>query len=148
MKGIDFLSKLALRMKNYEFGWIGSGHEIEGVKKICEFRQLDPSFMLDVSKDYDFFISPSRADPNPTTILECMAWGFPIICTPQSGYYETSYLFNIHSDDMGRSLDTLNQLQHMPEDNLISISKKAREVVKSEYTWDKFTSTIINQLPK
>ena len=148
MKGVNFLIKLAREMNSVDFAWIGSGPEIEGVKRISGFRQLDSVFMNEISKEYDFFISPSKADPNPTTILESMAWGFPVICTPQSGYYETPYLFNIYSDDIPRSIETLNKLQHLPENDLISISQKAREVVEKEYNWGKFTATIINNLNK
>ena len=34
----------------------------------------------------------------------------------------------------------------MSDENLNEISVNAREVVKSDYTWEKFTTTIINHL--
>lgn len=143
MKGIDFLQNLAFKLKNYEFGWIGTGPDIPGVKRISGQRQLDPEYMSNVSENYDFFISPSLADPNPTTILESMAWGFPVICTPQSGYYETSYLYNIHRNDIGKSLNILKQLQYANEEELVSMAIKARSVVEKEHTWEIFTNKLL-----
>ena len=75
-----------------------------------------------------------------------MCWGFPIICTPQSGYYETSYRFNINKDDINKSLIVLKNLQNLTELDLIKISDRAREVVESEFTWERFTSRIIDNL--
>jgi len=145
-KGISFLEKLADRFGQNNFGWIGSGDEINGVKRIAENMKLTPGYMENIARDFDFFISTSVADANPTTILESMAWGFPVVCTPQSGYYETDYRLNIHSDDLNRSVSILNKLNNMPESELITMSEKARKIVETEYTWDKFTTTIINNI--
>ena len=145
-KGVDFLSRLMNQFGDYPKGWIGSGPDIPNVPRISDSRQLTPEFMAEVGKQYDFFISPAKADPNPTTILESMAWGFPVICTQQSGYYETSYRLNIHLDDMERNLAILERLQYAEEDELIHIANEARHVVETEYTWQKFTSIVIQYL--
>lgn len=144
MKGIDFLSKLAKELKDYEFGWIGSGAEIPGVKKISGTRNLDSEYMTELSETYDFFISPSVADPNPTTILESMAWGFPVVCTPQSGYYETDFRKNIFFTDFKKSIQVLTELQNTDEKKLMLMAAKARRIVEADYNWDKFTSTVIS----
>jgi glycosyltransferase involved in cell wall biosynthesis len=146
MKGVDFLSKLAFELKNYEFGWIGVGADIPGVKRISGPRQLDPEYMSKVAEDYDFFISPSLADPNPTTILESMAWGFPVICTPQSGYYETEYIRNIYRNDFTKSVKIIRALQDLNEIELFKWSKLARRVVENDYNWGRFTGTILNHI--
>ncbi len=145
-KGISFLSKIASHYDYGTFGWIGSGSEIENVYKESEHRNLDLNFMKKIAKKYDFIISPSLGDANPTTILEGMSWGFPIICTPQSGYYQTSYRFNIEHSNIKKTINTLNELQNLSGQDLISISNKARKDVESNYTWKKFTSRIIDNL--
>jgi glycosyltransferase involved in cell wall biosynthesis len=146
MKGTDFLSGLARALPEFRFGWIGWGDEIEGVPRISPARALTPDFMAEVAQDYDFFISPSQADPNPTTILESMAWGFPVVCTPQSGYYETSYRKNIFYGDLDRSVDVLRDMQFADEEVLRSAGAEARRVVKQEYSWDVFVQRICTGL--
>ena len=145
-KGVDFLSQLMSQLKDYPKGWIGSGPDIPDVPRISNNCSLTPEFMAEISKQYDFFISPARADPNPTTILESMAWGFPVICTPQSGYYETDYRKNIYLDDIAESVAVLNELQYDDEQKLMSMADKARETVVADYSWDKFTSTVMRNL--
>jgi len=145
-KGVSYLSELAKSFSYGTFGWVGSGSEIKNVYKESDFRNLDSNFMRKIAMKYDFIISPSFGDANPTTILEAMCWGFPVVCTPQSGYYEDSYRFIIKLDDINQSIKILKNLQNMSDENLNKISVKARAVVQSEYTWKKFTSTIIDHL--
>jgi glycosyltransferase involved in cell wall biosynthesis len=114
--------------------------------RISGARRLTPAYMSHVAQDFDFFISPSAADPNPTTILESMAWGFPVVCTPQSGYYETSYRKNIDRTDMDRSVDVLRQLQYAEEGELLRMADEARQVVEQDYTWDLFVDRICTKL--
>jgi len=145
-KGIHFLSQIMSQLKDYPKGWIGPGPDIPNVTRISDLRQLTPDYMKEIAKKYDFFVSPSIADPNPTTILESMAWGFPVVCTPQSGYYETDYRKNIYLNDINKSVGILEQLQYEDETKLLSFAEKARKTVESEYTWDRFTNTIIEKL--
>jgi len=142
MKGTDLLSRLACAMPESRFGWIGYGKDIKGVTRVSQSRSLTPEFMTKMAIDFDFFISPSLADPNPTTILESMAWGFPVVCTPQSGYYENSYRKNIYRDKFEYSLDMLRWLQKADEKVLMKMSDESRRVVESEYTWELLIDTI------
>lgn len=146
MKGTDFLSRLARSNANFKTGWIGAGAEIDGVRRVSGPRPLTPAYMKRVADDFDFFISTSVADPNPTTILESMAWGFPVVCTPQSGYYETPYRRNIFHADMDRSIDVLTQLQFADEGELHGMADEARRVVERDYTWDIFGDRIYSGL--
>ncbi|PZX19163.1 hypothetical protein LX69_00830 [Breznakibacter xylanolyticus] len=148
MKGSDFLSELALAFPQFEFGWIGLGSEIRGVHKISDFRQLDNEFMSQIAMEYDFFISPSKADPNPTTILECMAWGFPVLCTPTSGYYENEYLTNITFGDVEEAKKIILSLQNMEESELIKKTELGRLAVLEKYNWKNFTDHVIRTISK
>jgi glycosyltransferase involved in cell wall biosynthesis len=146
MKGIDILSTLMQRLDAYPCGWIGAGPDIPGIPRISRERALTPQFMAEVAERFDFFVSASVADPNPTTILESMAWGFPVICTPQSGYYQTPYITNIYPNDLQKSQDILLQLQHADEGTLLRTANEARYVVEHEYNWEHFTSTILETI--
>ena len=146
MKGASFLSRLMCRLGPCKCGWVGSGPDIEGVPRISKARALTPDFMTKVAQDFDIFVSPSVADPNPTTILESMAWGFPVTCTPESGYYKTSYRRNIYQDDFDRSIEVLRQLQFADERELKKMANDARDVVERKYTWERFTGVICDRL--
>jgi hypothetical protein len=145
-KGCDFLSVLMGNLSPYPRGWIGSGPEIPNTTRISSHRALTPKFMSEVAETYDFFISAARADPNPTTILECMAWGFPVFCTPQSGYFENSYLKNIYIDDAERSISILNEFQFASETDLLRMAATARNDLESQYNWNVFTGKILENL--
>jgi len=146
LKGTTLLSQLFAKLGEFPRGWIGYGPDIPGVPRISPHRALTPDFMGEVAKSYDFFITTGIGDANPTTILESMAWGLPVICTPQSGYYETTYLRNIFHEDISKSTEVLRELQYAREDDLMRMADEARRVVETEYTWDKFTSTIFSIL--
>jgi len=144
-KGTGFLSELMTRADG-RCGWIGAGKEIPHVPRLSGARPLDPVFMSRVTEDFDFFVSPSRADPNPTTILESMAWGFPVVSTPESGYYATNYRSHIFRDDLEASLSVLAELQWASEEDLINRANVARRVVEESYTWERFTNTVTQHL--
>lgn len=146
MKGIDILRETMQMVGDHPKGWIGSGAEIPGIPRISQPRRLSVSYMARIAKHFDFFVTTGVADPNPTTILECMSWGFPVICTPQSGYYETDYLLNIPVDDPPQAAHILRQLQFAPEDKLASIADLAREVVRTRYSWSMFAHTVISTI--
>jgi glycosyltransferase involved in cell wall biosynthesis len=145
-KGVDFLNILMKECGDFPKGWIGSGPEIASIPRISNQTQLTPDFMAILAKQYDFFVSTARADPNPTTILESMAWGFPVLCTPQCGYFETDFIKNLYLDDINGSLKVLRDMQYTDERQLIWIADKARQIVVNQYNWDIFTSTIIKNL--
>jgi glycosyltransferase involved in cell wall biosynthesis len=145
-KGTDFLGRLMERFPNCPRAWLGHGPPIPNMRQLAAGRALDPEFMRELARDYDFFISPSRADPNPTTILESMAWGFPVACTPQSGYYATEYRQNLVLDDLEHSSAVLARLQSAPEAELLHMADLARSRVEQDYTWQRFTDTVLEHL--
>jgi len=146
MKGIEFLRALARDLHEARFGWIGPGPEIPGVRRISDRRPLTPEFMKQVAAEYDVFVSPSLADPNPTTILESMAWGFPAACTPQSGYYATDFRRSLFRDDQARSVEVLRHMQFAEVDEMERMADAARQEVERTYTWERFVGTICSRL--
>lgn len=146
VKGIELLSKLLSGLGEYPRGWIGSGAEIPGIPRINRHTTLTSVFMSQLAERFDFFITTGVADANPTTILESMAWGFPVICTPQSGYYATPYRKNVFFEDIPASLEILRELQFAHEADLMRMADEARYVVEAEYNWDNFVRTIVDNL--
>jgi glycosyltransferase involved in cell wall biosynthesis len=146
LKNTGFLSKLMVRAGKDMCGWIGRGKDLPGIHRISEYEALTPAFMEKIAEQYDFFITAGIADANPTTILESMAWGFPVICTPQSGYYETEYLSNIFADDIERSLEVLTSYQQKNEEELMRMAAQARAVVVNEHNWDVFSEKVLRGL--
>jgi hypothetical protein len=146
MKGIDLLITLLSGFGNNPTGWIGGGPDIPGIPRLSRPRPLTIDFMQKIAEHFDFFITTGIADPNPTTILESMSWGFPVICTPQSGYYETPYLKNVYHDNISRSLQVLSELQYGKEDDIMAMANQARYIVENKYNWDNFVSRIFTTL--
>jgi len=143
MKGVGYLSELLRRVGEFPKAWIGYGPDIPGVRRYSADASLTPEFMRHVAEEFDFFITTGVADPNPTTILEAMAWGFPVICTPQSGYYKKEYLNNVFLDDIGGGVEVLRRLQYQRESELMEMADRARAVVQEQYSWDRFTDGIL-----
>jgi glycosyltransferase involved in cell wall biosynthesis len=146
LKGAGLFAQLARSFPGVEFGWIGDGPEIPGARRISRNRPLTPEFMRSVAAQYDLFLSCSRADANPTTILEAMAWGFPVLSTLESGYYGTSYRRTVPFRDVSGFVSLIKQLQEMREEDLRTISDTARAVVIRDFTWDRFTSSVMRKL--
>ena len=82
------------------------------------------------------------SDANPTTILEAMAWGLPIICTPQSGYYCRDEVFTVELDDIEGNMSVIRELEEIPESDLMRAADRNRERVATYYTWHRFCTSI------
>jgi glycosyltransferase involved in cell wall biosynthesis len=141
-KGTHLLSQVFERLDDYPRGWIGSGPEIPGVPRISDWRQLTPAFMAGVAEKFDFLVNFSISDANPTTILEAMAWGLPVACTPESGYYNEPTILPLSKDNVDESVRTLRWLQSAPEEALLELSLRNRKLVEQHYTWGRFTDTV------
>ena len=137
-KGCVYLSTLARSLPDVDFGWIGNGEPIDGVEHISPNRELTPEFMAAICERYDFFITMGVSDANPTTILEAMAWGLPVLCTPQSGYYNMATIFNVLLDDPVFNRQLITTLQAMPAAELLRLAVVNRELVCGTYTWSNF----------
>lgn len=141
-KGTDILSKTMLRLNGYKSSWVGWGPEIPGVAKIASHLELTAEKVRSITMDHDFFVNTSVSDANPTTILESMAWGLPVACTPESGYYDLPSIFTLSTSDIGHNVDLLEGLQDHPEEELIELSRRNRALVERTFTWDHFCETV------
>lgn len=146
LKGPDVLAKTMSRLGDYRRGWIGYGDEIPHVPRLAAGAELTATFMQQVAGNYDIFVNTSLSDANPTTILEAMAWGFPVACTPQSGYYKMPTVVELSTTDIDANVRRLLELQLAPEDRLQSLADQNRSLVETEYSWDRFCATVWRQI--
>jgi hypothetical protein len=77
-----------------------------------------------------------------------MAWGFPVACTPQSGYYNMTEIKELSITDMAHNLAMLDYFQSADEGELLRQADKARSLVESTYTFERFTRTVVDTLAR
>lgn len=146
-KGVHLLSILFGLSKENQCVWVGAKKKLPNID--CRPpKELKPEYIKKLAKECDFFITMGVSDANPTTILEAMAWGFPVCCTPQSGYYNMPEIVSMSTTDMKHNLEILNKMQYASEDELITQSLGARALVEKKYTWNRFTETILKNIEK
>jgi glycosyltransferase involved in cell wall biosynthesis len=142
-KGLKILNETMGRLSEFPSGYVGGGPELTHMRCIAPtFVDLTPEFMGALARSYDFFVNTSVSDANPTTILEAMAWGFPVACTPQSGYYRMPSIVTLSCSDIEGNVRKLRELQYAPEDNLMQLARTNRQLVEKQYTWERFGGTV------
>jgi glycosyltransferase involved in cell wall biosynthesis len=146
MKNTPYLSEIAALLPGVEFGWIGSGEQpIEGLKAIG-FQNFATQSAQELLKQYDFLVTVGRADANPTTVIEAMAWGLIPVCTPQSGYTEYPGIVNVPLDDARSAAHILQQLQQVPEATLKSMQATNWSLLDEHFNWDRFAQQVITAI--
>lgn len=101
-----------------------------------------------LADECDVFLTMGVSDANPTTILEAMAWGFPVACTPQSGYHRIDELAMLSTTDMRHNLAVLERFQQAPEVELRAVADRARALVESRYGFDRMCATVLGEVRK
>ncbi len=147
-KGIEALSATLEGLEKYPRGWVGGGPDIPHATRIAGYRLLTPEFITGLAEQYDVFLNTSVSDANPATILEAMAWGFPVACTPESGYYNMPSIVPLSTTNIDANVATLEELQHAPEERLRELSRANRALVETQYTWEKFCGSVWSQLER
>lgn len=146
-KNPAYLSQLAQSLPETEIAWMGGAHkqEIFGVRSLG-FHDFQHKAAQDLVGRYDFLLTVGSADANPTTILEAMSWGLIPICTPQSGYVKQPGIPNIPLNDPGAAREVLQRLQYAPEEELREMQAANWQLLEQHFTWDRFTSQIIDAI--
>lgn len=146
MKNVGYLGEIARSMPTVSFGRIGPpGKPIDGVTDLG-WRDFSTSDARSFVSTFDFLISTSRYDANPTTILEAMAWGLIPVCTPQSGYESIPGIPNIPLDDPQRAAQILVELQHLPQDDLLEMQRLNWRRLDREHTWESFAANVLQSI--
>lgn len=143
-KACNFLIQLANANPHLKIGWIGAGEM--PCKSIAKHGALnfEQSSSHQIVAEYDFLLTCGKADPNPTTILEGASWGLIPICTPQSGYYESDWIFNIPLFKLGEASKKLNSIAEMTSENLKKMQQAAQQQLARHYNWDRFAQDVIS----
>lgn len=144
-KNVTYLSEIANKIPEYSFSWIGRGETIPGVESLG-FQNFSNDEAKQLLASFDFMITVGKADANPTTILESMAWGLIPVCTPQSGYYRYPGIFNIPLDNLEEAIQQLTRLQQMPEVELYQIQHANWQLLDTHFTWERFSNQIMQAI--
>ncbi len=127
------LEQMAERMPGFEGGCFS---ELKGWHQISkEFVMLTPQVMSQLAEHYDVFLSTSTADAQATTVIEQMSSGFPIACTPQTGY-EGPTIIKLDPFDTEFNCHQLENIQSMDEEELMTLALTNRKLVETEYSWE------------
>jgi len=142
MKNTRYLGEIARRLPDTEFAWIGP--HVRALIGVSALGRLDFSgdSGRDILASFDFLITVGRADANPTTILEAMAWGLIPVCTPQSGYQGISSIVNVPLDDADGAVAIILGLQTAPDADLGRAQRANWQALDDLYTWDRFASQV------
>jgi glycosyltransferase involved in cell wall biosynthesis len=142
-KNTHYLGEIAARMPGITFRWIGADRR--GIRGFTPLGYQD--FSLEVARslvaEHDFMLTVGVADPNPTTILESMAWGLIPVCTPTSGYVGFPGIVNIPSDDVREAVRILRGLQATPELRLREMQAQNSEALDRRFNWQRFTDQVL-----
>lgn len=142
-KNTAYLSELARRMPDSVFSWIGAGdRKIENFVPLGTCRFDTPEGLAAIAAQ-DFLITVGRADANPTTILESMAWGLVPVCTPQSGYSGHPGIVNIPLDDPSAAVLILEALQSEDVNRLREMQSANSRLLEQHFNWDRFAEQVI-----
>lgn len=145
-KNMPYLDKLAKLLPEFNFSWIGSEKKRYQHLKQLGKRDFDNPVARELAASFDFLITVGRADANPTTILEVMAWGLIPVCTPQSGYEDIEGIINIPLDKPEEACVILKSLQNVDDATLRNWQSHNWENLDRQYNWDRFSAQILEAI--
>ena len=142
-KNTPYLSEIARRLPGVAFSWAGGdgAPEIAGLASLGYVDFARPEGRKTMSS-FDFLVTVGRADANPTTILEAMAWGLVPVCTPQSGYAGIPSITNVPLDDPDRATAVMTRLNTLPEESLLAMQAENWRLLDQHYNWDRFAAQV------
>lgn len=145
-KGAHLLSHLfGLTRGKHQCVWIAADRDLPNLER-RPFQRLQGTAMERLAAECDVYLTMGISDANPTTILESMGWGFPVACTPQSGYYRMSEIKELSTTDMAHNLAVLDYFQSAGEDELLQLADRARRLAETRFTFERFTRTVLDTL--
>jgi glycosyltransferase involved in cell wall biosynthesis len=144
-KGTQVLSTLFGLAPRHRCVAVGPARPLPNIDTRPRTR-FTPAYLRKLAAECDFLVVPGVSDANPTVILEAMAWGFPVACTPQSGYYDQPEMLPLSITDMRHNLAVLDMLQDADERDLLARAAAARALVERHYTWGRFEARFVAAL--
>jgi glycosyltransferase involved in cell wall biosynthesis len=152
---IDAVKEVTKSHKNFEISLIGEGSKKKELEKQIEKLKLKKYFIFlgsktnkEVMKYYsksDIFILPSIWEGLPLTLLEAASFGLPIIITDVGGsskiFKNNKNALIIRPKDSKAIADAIIKLIENKEFR-IKLGKSGREIVKTDYTWEKIAKEV------
>ena len=141
-KNTPYLSEIAAHLPEADFTWMGTGtRDIRGFTSLGAV-DLGSQAGRDLVASFDFLLTVGKADANPTTILEAMAWGLIPICTPTSGYVGTPSIPNVPLGDAATAAAIVRGLLRTHDSDLFAMQSANWRLLDEHYTWDKFAAQV------
>lgn len=141
-KNVDFLDHLARSLPDVAFHRIGPfKRRFRSLKQHGPKDFADPTVAA-FAAEFDFMITPSERDANPTTILEAMALGLVPVAPEGSGYYADDGVIPISGNDLAAAATTIRQLQRMPAEEIVARRRANLERLDRHYTWEHFVDVV------
>lgn len=151
-KNLGYLVRIMQAMSDVTLHWYGgdSEHPLAKLRNVVTtgWVTLNESTAREICRQCDIMVSTSDSDANPTTLLECAAWGIINACTKESGYYNDPMFTEILLDDFQKTLRNLRSLLVIDNGVLQQRSVQSRQKIENYYTWDRFCNTIWDELQK
>jgi glycosyltransferase involved in cell wall biosynthesis len=164
-KGLDLLIKgFSKYRKNGGLGrlWIiGDGPDKDSLKKLCtnlavgnDVKFLGSKFgeeKYNLLKNLDVFVSTSRSDGLPLSVLEAAGLGLPLLISKETNM--ASYLrhwncgFALEENtpvEIANAMELMHGLFEKGE--LLSMGEKARALAETEFQWPKIANTLVESL--
>lgn len=145
-KNTEYLSAIARAVPEAYFGWIGLPTESLPGLAALGYQNFDTPAGQQLAASFDYLITVGRADANPTTILEAMAWGLVPVCTPQSGYVGYPGIINLPLDDIPGAVSLLRQLQNVPAAELAQHQTNNWRALEEHFNWERFAAQVIDAI--
>lgn len=136
-KGTDLLAETFSRT-DARRAWIGAGPTIPGVPRLAEHMRFTPRKVRALMSEFDCLVNLSRSDANPTTIIEAMAWGLPVACTPSSGYSDRELFTALSTSDIDANVAAIEGFQSAALADLRHRQAAGRRRVLQDHSWDTF----------
>lgn len=142
-KNPRYLREIARAMPEASFAWIGAGPAaLPGFRALGAMDFRAPEARRAVA-DHDFLLTVGRADANPATVLEAMAWGLIPVCTRESGYAGHPGIPNVPLADAASAARVLRDLQDAPEERLLEMQALNWEALERRFTWDRVAAQVV-----
>lgn len=145
-KNTRYLQTIARMMSGTAFSWMGSG--TRGIKGVRSLGRQD--FTSEEARrlvaEHDFLLTVGRADANPATVLEGMAWGLVPVCTPTSGYAGYPGIVNLPLDDPAGAVGVLDAHQAVPEGQLLEMQEVNWQALDAHFNWDRFAGQVFDAI--
>jgi glycosyltransferase involved in cell wall biosynthesis len=141
-KNLPYLNTIARTVPECEFGWAGQSKLKYPALKRLGFQNFSTTEGKQIISAYDFLITVGKADANPTTILEAMAWGLIPICTPTSGYSDYPGIINIPVDNVAEAVKVLQHLQQLSEAELVALQQENWRILETHFNWDRVAEQV------